>query len=73
MALGGIIEAFGQRRSVASFAEDRPGGRIMSRRDGAGFYSNAWGLLPWVWSDDLLDRYTLWQFEAGAEGQFPLR
>ena len=40
--------------------EDRtPGGRLMS--DGAGFYSNYWGLLPWVWSDGPIDTIDLWQ------------
>jgi 4-amino-4-deoxy-L-arabinose transferase-like glycosyltransferase len=36
--------------------EDRtPGGRVMSREDGAGFYANAWGYLPWAWGDGAID------------------
>jgi len=66
MSLGGIVEAFGPRRYVASFTEDRPGGRIMTRGGGAGFYSNDWGFLPWTYGDDLLDRYTLWQLGSAV-------
>jgi hypothetical protein len=63
-ALGGIVQLFEPRTLLSVIAEDRPGGRIMSREDGAGFYSNAWGYLPWTWSDSALDRYTLWRMEA---------
>jgi hypothetical protein len=38
-----------------------PGGRIMSRELGAGFYSNYFGLLPWVWGDGPSDRLELWE------------
>jgi len=63
-ALGGIIDLFEPRTLVSVLADERPGGRIMSRQDGAGFYSNAWGYLPWTWSDSVLDRYTLWRMDA---------
>jgi len=62
-ALGAIIEVFQPRTLVTVLASDQPGGRIMSRAAGAGFYSNVWGYLPWAWSDDVLDRYTLWRLD----------
>jgi hypothetical protein len=46
-ALGAIIEVFQPRTLVTVLASDQPGGRIMSRAAGAGFYSNVWGYLPW--------------------------
>jgi hypothetical protein len=36
-------------RLVTAFEADKPGGRLMS--GGAGFYSDAWGLYPWVWAN----------------------
>lgn len=46
--------------------EDRtPGGRVMSWAAGAGFFSNAWGYLPWSWGDDLIDAIDLWQAPGG--------
>jgi hypothetical protein len=68
-ALGGIVEMFQPRALIRSIADDRPGGRIMSKQAGAGFYSNAWGYLPWVWSDAVLDRYTLWRMDAFEASQ----
>jgi hypothetical protein len=45
--------------------EDRePGGRVMDAAAGAGFYSNAWGYLPWAWGDDPLDTFELWRVDA---------
>jgi hypothetical protein len=42
--------------------EDRsPGGRVMDRAAGAGFFSNSWGYLPWAWGDGVIDAYTLWR------------
>ncbi len=48
---------------VASIEDSRPGGRLMNKRLGAGFYSNISGYWPWVWSDSVVDQYTLWQIE----------
>lgn len=42
---------------------DDPGGRVMSRPDGVGFYSNFWGPLPWSWSCRELCRFELWRME----------
>lgn len=65
-ALGAIIDVFQPRSLMTVLASDQPGGRIMSRAAGAGFYSNAWGYLPWTWSDDVLDRYTLWRLDEAV-------
>lgn len=41
--------------------EDRtPGGRVMSRESGAGFFSNSWGYLPWAWGHDVIDAFDIW-------------
>jgi len=48
---------------VAFLADASPGGRIMNKRLNAGFYSNASGYLPWVWSDSMVDQVTVWLLE----------
>jgi len=40
-----------------------PGGRLMDRPSGAGFFSNAWGYLPWSWSDSTIDRFDVLQVD----------
>jgi hypothetical protein len=44
----------------------RPGGRVMSRKAGSGFFSNTWGYLPWAWGDDVNDAFDLWIVSPGA-------
>ncbi len=50
-------------------SDSTPGGRIMSKGDGADFYSNfsgweGWeGYLPWVWGRGEIARFTLWQMQ----------
>jgi hypothetical protein len=39
---------------------DEPGGRILTPP--AGFFSNGWGPLPWVWSDEPLSPIEVWEF-----------
>jgi hypothetical protein len=58
---GDMIKLVEHRRAVATLVEDAPGGRIMAA--GAGFFSNHWGDLPWTWSREELDRFTVWQVE----------
>lgn len=41
--------------------ESAPGGRIM--QDGAGFYDNSNGPLPWVWSSQAAARIELWSLD----------
>lgn len=45
-----------------------PGGRIMDRASGAGFYSNGSGFLPWSWGDGILEAVDVWQFVQGPPG-----
>jgi hypothetical protein len=56
----GFLDHFPTRRLLATVTETRPGGRVMSRAAGAGFFTNDFGLLPWAWGNDTLDRYDLW-------------
>jgi hypothetical protein len=52
-----------QMSEVAHLArtEDRtPGGRVMSKEGGAGFFSNTWGYLPWAWGHDVIDAFDVW-------------
>jgi hypothetical protein len=52
------------RRTHLARVEDRaPGGRVMSKGTGAGFFSQGWGYLPWAWGDDVLDEFDLWRIE----------
>lgn len=57
--------AFDALVHLRRYEDRRPGGRLMSRAAGAGFYSNVWGLLPWAWGDDLIDAVDLWQAPSG--------
>jgi hypothetical protein len=61
-AFGNLLPA--KRMLIATLADDSPGGRIMSFKDGTGFYSNAWGLLPWAWGSGLIDRFDLSKYAA---------
>lgn len=40
---------------VGELLDSRPGGRLMNKRLGAGFYSNLSGYLPWAWGDSPID------------------
>ena len=51
----GIADSLDTRRFVSRF------GRVMSRDDGAGFYSNWYGYLPWTWHNGEIERVTLWR------------
>ncbi|HET6922862.1 MAG TPA: hypothetical protein VFI16_06915 [Anaeromyxobacteraceae bacterium] len=52
----------GLRLRHLGILEDRtPGGRLMA--DGAGFYSNGWGYLPWTWGEGVLDAFLVAQVE----------
>jgi 4-amino-4-deoxy-L-arabinose transferase-like glycosyltransferase len=48
---------------LARFEDRSPGGRVMSRSAGAGFYSNSWGYLPWSWGNEPVDAVDLWLAE----------
>lgn len=52
-----------RRRLVHWMSDDTPGGRIISRAAGAGFYSNGYGYFPWAWGSDDIDRFEVWVME----------
>jgi hypothetical protein len=54
-----LVRRFPTRRLITSIAERRPGGRVMS--NGAGFWSNSWGYLPWARGNDLVEQFDLWE------------
>ncbi len=58
-----IENQFPNLSRVAHIEDTRPGGRIMNKRLGAGFYSNHSGYWPWIWSDSLVDQITVWQLQ----------
>jgi hypothetical protein len=52
------------RITILGGVEDRrPGGRVMCKPRGAGFFSNDFGYLPWAWDDDVLDSFVLYRIE----------
>jgi len=60
-----LVRLFPARRLVTSLAERRPGGRVLT--SGAGFWSNAWGFLPWSWGNDVAEQFDVWQIPADSE------
>jgi hypothetical protein len=60
---GYAVTLFPQRKLLATLDDTTPGGRIMSKKLGSGFYSNYWGYLPWAWGSESLDCFDLWQLE----------
>jgi hypothetical protein len=46
---------------VGLLEDATPGGRLMDRKAGAGFFSNTWGYLPWAWSDEPIDSFFTWR------------
>lgn len=52
-----------RRRLLESLADHTPGGRIQSHKDGAGFFSNGWGYLPWIYGKSEIERVDVWQIE----------
>ncbi len=58
----GLIDAYPNRELIDVVADASPGGRIMNQTAGAGFYSNTWGDLPWVWSRTTeVNRISVWR------------
>jgi hypothetical protein len=54
------LERFPHRRFVGEFREFSRFGQIMNLKLNAGFYSNAWGFLPWTCRNGLLEIVTIW-------------
>jgi hypothetical protein len=61
----GVLGRYPRATLVRRIEEMEPGGRIMSREAGAGFFSNRVGYLPWGWGADVLDKFELWRLDAG--------
>jgi hypothetical protein len=64
-SLGQTILLFPERTLLATVSDATPGGRVMDKRAGAGFYSNSWGYFPWSWGNDIIDRIDLWRIDRG--------
>ena len=47
---------------VRRLQDATPGGRINSSIHGSGFYSNAWGYLPWAWGSDPIEIIDIYRF-----------
>jgi hypothetical protein len=63
---GEIIRMLVEGRSgthLAQLQDASPGGRVMSHEVGAGFFSNAWGYLPWGWGTKPLATFDLWRID----------
>jgi len=59
-----LADLYGPRaRHIASLAEKSPGGRLMDRDLGAGFFSNTWGSFPWCWGKTDMEVFNLWRIE----------
>lgn len=64
LAVIGMLRQMFPRATLLRRIEDpAPGGRTMSHEVSAGFFSNAWGYLPWAWGDLPLDIYDLWRVD----------
>lgn len=51
-----------QRKTlVRRIVFDQPGGRVLDAP--AGFFSNGWGPLPWIWSSDPLATIEVWRID----------
>jgi hypothetical protein len=48
---------------VDHLEDSEPGGRIMDKELGAGFYHNSYGYWPWVWGDTAIDRFYVWRID----------
>lgn len=58
---GGRIEQCAHRTLLASERFGGPGGRVLG--EGAGFYSNGFGPLPWSWGSGEVGRIEVWRIE----------
>ena len=58
-----IARRFARLIPVAHLEDTTPGGRIMNKRLGVGFYSNVSGYWPWMWGDSMIDAFSVWQIE----------
>ena len=57
-----VLEDMKEFKHVRRLQDATPGGRIKSRIHGAGFYSNAWGYLPWAWGNDVIEIIDIYRY-----------
>jgi hypothetical protein len=57
------MDGIAHKKLIRSFGDSTFGGRVMSRRAGAGFFSNGWGYLPWSLGSDEIERFDVWEVE----------
>jgi hypothetical protein len=48
---------------VEAFTVGGSGGRTMSPKDGAGLYTNTYGIRMWAWGTGEWNHYELWRFQ----------
>jgi hypothetical protein len=65
------VETLPGLRLEAVTTDSRPGGRVMSVADGAGFFSSAWGFLPWAWGSGEVDRFERYGVGEGGRPDPP--
>jgi hypothetical protein len=58
-----LAERYPRKTHLGRIEESGPGGRVMDKKLGAGFYSHAWGYLPWAWGHNVLDTFDLWRID----------
>ena len=58
-----VFSDFPGRALIQQQAYNAEGGRVMSRQNDIGFYSNTWGYLPWGWGNDEINRFEVWRIE----------
>ena len=57
------LSYFPRRTLIQRRMYSTAGGRVMSKPDQAGFYSNVWGFLPWAWGTGEVNRFEVWRIE----------
>jgi hypothetical protein len=56
-----LRDQYRSKKLVGRIEDPRPGGRLMNRKLGAGFYSNIYGLWPWRWADFPTDVFSVFE------------
>jgi hypothetical protein len=62
-----VLSAYPRRHLVLRKSYTEPGGRVMDRHAGAGFFDNSFGYLPWAWGTTEIARFEMWRIDRGAE------
>ena len=57
-----FVKKWTNKRIIGRFTYDNPG-RVMDQNAGAGFFSNSYGYLPWVWSKGDANVFEIWKIE----------